>query len=313
MARTQPPRYKELHLGQFRAFLMCVQSRSYSAAARAMGLSHSAVWQQVRALERLCGVALVQRQGRQLRPTEDGRLFLEQISPIIGAMDSLLESFDQTRRELPRTLTVLSAPSILLEELRLPAAAFCQEHPEIKLKLISVAIFGGVEQLVSGEGDLAILSLDNVESVSPHFTAEPLSERHATLVLPEGHTLARKRRLTLADLVREPLILPEPESPWRKSVEEVFRRAGLLPRLQVRIESNLSLALRGFVREGLGPALQPVPAEVLPLSGICFRSVREWFPSQAVYILWRRGVSPRPQARLFADFLRGSAGRNARP
>lgn len=77
MPRTEPPRYKEMHLGQLRAFSECVQQRSYSAAARAMGMSHSAVWQQVRALERLCGVTLLQRQGRQLRPTEDGRLFLE--------------------------------------------------------------------------------------------------------------------------------------------------------------------------------------------------------------------------------------------
>lgn len=169
-------------------------------------------------------------------------------------MDFLRESFDQARRDVPRALTVLAAPSILLEELRQPAAAFCREHPEIKLTLLSVAIFSAVEQLVSGAGDMAILSRDNVESVAPHFTAEPLCARHAALVLLESHKLARKRRLTLADLVREPLILPEAESPWRQSVEEV--------------------------------------------------SVREWFPSQEIVILWRRGVSPRPQARLFADFLR---------
>lgn len=245
----------------------------------------------------------MQRLGRQLRPTEDGTLFLEQISPIVGTMDSLRESFDQARRNLPRALTVLSAPSILLEELRQPAVAFCREHPEIKLTLLSVPIFSAVEQLVSGAGDLAIVSRDNVESVAPHFTAEPWCARHAALVLLESHPLARKRRLTLADLVREPLILPEAESPWRQSVEEVFRRAGLLPRLQVRIETNLSLALRSYVSEGLGPALLPVPDDVFPLSGVCYRSVREWFPSQEIVILWRRGVSPRPQARLFADFL----------
>lgn len=293
-----------MHLGQLRAFSECVQNRSYSAAARALGVSHSAVWQQVRALERLCGVTLLQRQGRQLRPTEDGRLFLEQISPIVGAMDFLRESFDQARRDLPRTLTVLGNPGVLMEEVRQPVVAFCREHPEIKLTLLSIAVFSAVEQLVSGTANLAILPRDRVESVHPHFTAEPLCERPAVLALPEGHPLARKRRLTLTDLVRYPLIMSEAEDRWRQAVEEVFRRADLLPRLQVLLEVNFNLAIRSYVSEGLGPALLPLPPPAFSFPGVCFRSVRELFPSQQVVILWRRGVSPRPQARLFADFLR---------
>lgn len=219
-------------------------------------------------------------------------------------MDSLRESFDQARRDLPRTLTVLGAPGILMEELRQPVVAFCREHPEIKLTLLSIAVFSAVEQLVAGEADMAILARDRVESVSPHFTAEPLCERQAVLALPEGHPLARKRRLALTDLVRYPLITAEAEDRWRQSVEEVFRRAGLLPRLQVRLEVNFSLALRSYVSEGLGPALLPLSPDPFPIPGVSFRSVRALLPSQQVIILWRRGASPRPQARLFADFLR---------
>ena len=52
MGKNQVHRYKELRLGQLRAFCECVRYHSFTAAARALGLSHASIWQQIRALER---------------------------------------------------------------------------------------------------------------------------------------------------------------------------------------------------------------------------------------------------------------------
>src|SRR5437870_4154121 len=130
-------RYKELHPGQLRAFCECVRKKSFTAAARALHVSQPGVWQQVRALERDLGVSLLQRRGRELKPTEDGQVLLELASSIVGAVDSLREVFDQRRQNVPRTLTVIGSPGVLTEELAQPVVEFCRQHAQIKVALFN--------------------------------------------------------------------------------------------------------------------------------------------------------------------------------
>src|SRR5262245_27742780 len=98
-------RYKELRLAQLRAFCACVRERSFSAAARALGVSQPAVWQQVHALEREFAADLLERAGGALTPTEDGRVLLELAANVLGSVDALQDEFAERRRDLPRTLT----------------------------------------------------------------------------------------------------------------------------------------------------------------------------------------------------------------
>src|SRR5438132_201688 len=116
MRKAAVHRYKEMRLGQLRAFCECGRRKSFSAAARALNLSPSAVWQQVRALERDCAATLLQRQGRLWELTEDGRVLLELASSIVGGADSLQETFAERRAGVLRTLTVLGSPGVLIEE-----------------------------------------------------------------------------------------------------------------------------------------------------------------------------------------------------
>ena len=74
MGRTLSKRYKELRPGQLRAFCACVRHKTFSAAARALGMSQPAVWHQVRALERQFGATLLLRNGRNWELSEDGGL-----------------------------------------------------------------------------------------------------------------------------------------------------------------------------------------------------------------------------------------------
>jgi DNA-binding transcriptional LysR family regulator len=301
-----PHRYKELSLGQLRAFCECIRHRSFSAAARALQQSHPAVWQQVRALEQSLSVSLVHRQGRELVATEDGRVLLDLASTIVGEVDSLRETFEQRRHEVTRTLVLIGTPVVLGETLTEAIAEFCRNQPQVRLTLLSHAGVQTLELLLTGEADLAVLPVSAVASRTRQFLVpEPLTERVVAMVMPQGHALARKRRLTVADLVKHPLILPSDRgSDLRRRIDDVFREAGLLEKVQVRLEVGLSQAARRLVGLGLGLALVPhLPAGLLA-PGLISRPLPELFPTEPVQIYWRRGVRPRPQAREFADFLR---------
>jgi DNA-binding transcriptional LysR family regulator len=305
MRRQAFQRYKELHLGQLRAFCECVRHKSYSAAARALHLSQPAVWQQVRALERDFGVSLVQRRNQQLEPSEDGLVLLELASSIVGSMDTLKERFDQRRRDVPRTLTVIGSPGVILEELALPVVGFCRQYPRIKMTLLNYVHLSTLDMVIDGKADMAILprALD-LGGNERFLTSEPFAQRTWSLLLPAAHALLHKRRVTPADLVRYPLILPEVGTVWRKRVDDVFRSAGLLDRVQVRLEVSIPLAARRYVSLGLGMAVFPKPPGGLVLPDLGTRSLADLLGFEEIAVFRRRGATLTQQARLFTEYAR---------
>src|SRR5437879_143438 len=140
MSQDQVHRYKELRLGQLRAFCECVRYRSFTAAAKALGVTHASIWQQIRALERDYGVALLERNGREMRPTEDGSMLLELASEIVNSVDALKDAFDQRRGSIPRLLKIAATPSAIVGELCRPVATFVNLHSSIKIRQETVSL-----------------------------------------------------------------------------------------------------------------------------------------------------------------------------
>jgi DNA-binding transcriptional LysR family regulator len=300
-------RYKELNLAQLRAFAACVQSASFSAAARVLNMSQPAVWQQVRALERSVGAELLRKRGRALAPTEDGELFLELTSSVLGNVDSLQHAFAERLRQTPRGLVVIGSPGVITEELARPVAVFCRRHPQVRLRLLSRAGPRTLDLLVAGEADLAVLPLGlEIADQAPYVVTEPLCWRPWVAVLPKNHPLCRKRQLGPDDLARQPLILPEQDSNWRRRVDDVFRAAGMLDQLRVVLEASTTLAARRYVSLGVGIALLAQPRESWHVPRVLTRSLEHLLGTEEIVLVWRRGAKPRPEARSFADFLKSS-------
>lgn len=305
MPRGKSPRYKELRPGHLRAFREVVQRKSFSAAARALDIAQPTLWEQVRALERMCGAVLLERHGREWTPTEDGLLALELAGSIVDSLESFQETFQANQETLPRQLIFSAVPGAITEDLAEPIVAFCRAYPRIHLQLPSYVGISITDLVLTGEADLGCLVQPQGTPANSHslLCKEAISRRPAALFVPCSHPLATQTTLTLSDLVQYPLILPGIESDWRRCIDEVFRAAGLLPQRQILMEVTPTNAARRYASMGLGMALFPLPAGHLPYSRVVIHPLDDLFPAEEVILIWRRASRLRPQAQLFIDFI----------
>ncbi|MHC5541279.1 LysR family transcriptional regulator [Singulisphaera rosea] len=308
----KPQRFKEFNLTQLRIFCEFLQQKSFADTARTMNLSHSGVWQQVRALERKFGVSLLQRHGRAWSPTEDGQALFDLISDLLRSVDSLEEVFRQLRGDIPRELRVIATPGSTAGELIGPITEIKRSHPSTK---VCVSLGASLEQtekdLLSGAADLAVVTgslVGNKQRSSLEMIV--LSQRPSNVLVPTRHPLTRRTSITLADLVEEPLIMPPSMFLWRQKCDDVFRVAGLIDRLKVTIEVSLFQAIEEFVRRKLGIGLTALVPDWKPGPGVVKIPVGHLIPPDQLYLLRRRG-KPRPQAQLLEDLLLESS-RSAR-
>lgn len=129
MAQSLPP------LTWIRSFEAAARTLSFTAAAEEIGLTQSAVSQQVKSLELRLGVPLFVRKPRSLTLTDEGRKLLPQVGAALGALAQATAPFGRgAGLELLTVATSVSVAQWLISP-KLPA--FNAAHPEIKLRLLS--------------------------------------------------------------------------------------------------------------------------------------------------------------------------------
>ena len=118
------------------AFVRVAEAGSFSAAARQHGQTPSAVSRQVARLEKVMGVALLQRSTRQLRLTEAGLEVLERGREMVAAAQATVRVAEGHVGE-PRGRVRISAPKAVARQLlHQPLLDFLQRYPAVDLHLM---------------------------------------------------------------------------------------------------------------------------------------------------------------------------------
>jgi DNA-binding transcriptional LysR family regulator len=262
---------------RLRAFTLVLDLGSVSAAAGVLGYTQSAVSQQIAALERAAGVALVDRSQRPLRATAAGAALRPHVDRVLAALGGAEAALDDVRGGT-RRLRLAAFTSALSSFVPAALRALRRAHPDLSVQVLQLETREAVEHLRGGDADLAVVH--HMPGIAEPETAG--LERRRLLVddlhvvLPDGHRLARRDAVRIADLEDEPLILPRRGAPagrFRSVVEQLFAEAGVAPRVAYELDDLP--AAQAFVAAGLGV----VPMHGLTLatapSGVLVRPLAE--------------------------------------
>ncbi|MCB9793736.1 MAG: LysR family transcriptional regulator [Alphaproteobacteria bacterium] len=123
-----------MNLDHYQAFLQVAEQGSITAAAKALGVSRPTLSRQLSALEEDLGLALLHRSTRSLSLTPSGRRLLEQLRPVLEALEGIEASLQEERDEATGLLRV-SAPPVLAPALAPLFVELTREHPALRLEL----------------------------------------------------------------------------------------------------------------------------------------------------------------------------------
>ncbi|RZU66478.1 DNA-binding transcriptional LysR family regulator [Microterricola gilva] len=286
-----------------RAFVL---SESVTATAAAMHLTPSAVSQQLAALEREVGQALVVRTGRKLALTPAGRILsehAEEINSRLKIAEAELAAHSggvlgQLRiAAFPTAISWVVAPAIV--ELR-------RNAPGIDVKVIDAEAHMSHRMLMRGDVDVTV-SLEyqsDPERDSPDIMKFPLYIERFKAVLPHSHPLAGSADgIELTQLTGDGWIMPSPGNPCRAMVLQACAEVGFHPPItHVSDDYRAAVAL---VAAEAGICLVPESAlaatdaewvSILPTRGIA--------PLRKVTMTTRRDNQGHPVVRAGLDAMR---------
>ncbi len=117
----------DLDVQQLLTLRHVIEQGGYAGAARRMELSVPTVWQQVQSLQRIYGVSLFEKAGRQVHPTPAAMRLYEAFDEILVNLES---TFEVVRRDEPDhdTITLVTGMRMMVEDLAQPLNRFQRQH-----------------------------------------------------------------------------------------------------------------------------------------------------------------------------------------
>ena len=290
---------RELTIRQLRALDAVQKNRSVTAAAKQLHLTQPAVTLQLRNLQALAGLPLIQRSSDGMLLTDAGREVLALSGRIEAAMADCETSLEMMAGKTAGRVSI-GAVSTAKYFVPFAISGFSRLHPNVDVTLT----IGNRQEIGTAlrgyDLDLAIMGRPPADiDMNVHL----IGDHPHVIIAPTTHRLARKPRLKLADLANETFLMREPGSGTRGLMEQLFESAGVPPKIGMAMSSNETI--KQAVIAGLGIAFisaHTVATELderrlvtLDVDGLPV--VRQWF------VLARKDKVLLPPARAMLDFI----------
>jgi LysR family transcriptional regulator, benzoate and cis,cis-muconate-responsive activator of ben and cat genes len=285
-------------------FLEVARTLHFRRAAEGLAIAQPALSRTIAQLEAGLGVSLLSRSRRRVELTAAGRALRERIEAPLKTLAALpaemLALAEGQAGQVRIGFTGLAMATVLPEILR----AFHRLFPKVRVELNESPTAAQLAALATGEIACGFFHPD---TDAPGLrTRELLREKNGVL-LPRGHTLARRRILRLRDLREVPFVLfPRAHNPgFYDRVLAAFASADITPTIAEEVWPRANAV--GLVRAGLGATFMcPSEARHVPPE-VVFRPLQGPAPESRLVVGWRSDTPPEPAVASFLGVAAPSA------
>jgi DNA-binding transcriptional LysR family regulator len=279
-------------------FRQVASEGSFTAAAKTLGYTQSAISRQVAALETELGTALFDRLPRGIRLTESGRCLLPHAEALTGRLALARDDLRALRELRTGRLRVGAFPTAGAALVPAAVAAFRASCPDVSLTLVEGLVRDLVVQLAAGELDVAIVT-SAADGLLDGLTLRHIVDDRMFVAMHPSHRYAGHAQVRLADLAADDWIAGR-----HRPEGTLLASAGFQPRIAYVIGEWV--AKQGFVAAGLGITLIPSLAVSSVRPDIALVPLHpDDSPVRAIYAAMPAGITPPAALEPFLDEVDG--------
>lgn len=280
-------------LNALSAFLAVAEDRSFTRAAKRLGVSTSALSHAMRGLEERIGVRLLARTTRSVSPTDAGEQLLAHLRPALGDIRGALEQIAGLRDRPAGRVRLLVTPQAARMVLAPKLARFAAQYPDVVLDITT----GGESRvdLVAGGFDAGIRLGEFIEADMVAVRVSP--DQRAAIVAAPRYFASHPKPKSPRDLPKHRCIN------FRHGANEIYRwefdkgRRSLAVAVSGPLIVNDTEMLTRAAIDGVGLTFM-LEAQAVPHleSGALVRVLEDWCPPFAGYFLYYPSRRQQPGA-----------------
>jgi DNA-binding transcriptional LysR family regulator len=238
-----------MDIARVNTFRVVAEMLSFRKAAQQLHLSQPAVTAQIQTLEQSLGIALFNRAGRSVNLTKAGEVLLvyarqlEILSNEATAALSAIGSQEEFEIGLgaSHTLAIYLLPKLL--------PTLLSSWPKLRIHIHAGSTSEVLQAISSYKISLGIIEAPGLR---PDLKIEIFGQDELALIVPVNHRWTGRKRISVAELAEENLLLREPGAGMRRYVEHLFEKSGLWAQLRNSVTMNSTEGILASVEAGAG-------------------------------------------------------------
>lgn len=291
-----------MNLDHLRYFVKLAELRHYTRAAEQLCISQPSLSHAINQLETELGVPLFEKSGRNTSLTRFGEEFLECAQRSLSTLDTGIESLQRAakgegivRLGFLRTLGVDYIPKLTSDFLA------ADPNSGVQFSFHSDLSSGLINGLLRHRFDLVFCSEPDP---SLKLSATPVTTQRLVMIVPNGHPLAERKSIDLADTLEYPAVWFAEGSGLRRVIDRMYEQIGGKPVSVVETEEDEVIA--GLVAAGFGIAVVP-EMDMLRKLDIAVLEITSPPYHRDFFMVQDESVFLSPAAQRFRSFVLGRA------
>lgn len=301
-----------LNLRHLEFFKELAHTQHMAKAADNLGISQPSLSYAIKKLEKEIGVPLFEPDGRNIKLTPIGAVYLKYITASLNDLSQGNELVQQLMN--PDTGHINLGFTYTMGQQLVPEL-ITQFQLDPQNQAVSFSLGQGnsnelLAALADEKYDLVLAS--NVDKLGEQPTANlfdfiPIVQQAIVAAVPTNHPLALKESLTVRDLAPYPMILFSENSGLRPLIDQVLAQAHVKPKVAYEVEEDHTMA--GFVRFNLGVAIMP-DLPLLDQSSVLLKPLEDQPLQHQIYLIVKRNHFLTPSVHRFQEFSRNYCWQN---
>lgn len=295
-----------MELRHLRYFVAVAEALSFRRAAEQLRVAQPALSKQIKDLEFTIGTRLLERNTAGVALTDAGAVFLDEARDILERTEAAVMAARSAATGRSGRLTIGNVGSLTAGLLPPALSTFRTRFPNVDVNLREVGMPDQPAALKMGTIQVGFTLEDWVRIASPDMETTPMITVHLGLAMGSHHALARRSRISLAEVATEPFLYVgdgQRNDLHRQRTVAIFAARGIRTPPLKRVTSFESLV--ALVAGDHGLAILAPPQGVLRNDRLVLRPIEEAGNDLELKLIavWRKG-SGSQLARNFVEMLR---------
>ena len=288
-----------MELRHLRYFKALAEQLNFTRAAERLHVTQSTLSHQIRQLEDMVGVPLLERKGKRISLTHAGRCLLDTANRTLDEIDGTLRDLKSIQEPpLAGRLAIGATHTFSIKLLGRYLNRFLQEFPRVRLELLELSAQDIENGLVNESLDIGIAY---TPSTSGELWSEPLFMESLVLVTSKNHPFAGRKRLRMVELHNQKLVMHSSSMATRKLLDSYFEQAGARPAIVAEANSTFPMIHLVQTQKVAGILSEKAIPEDAGLHQIILHDPA---PTRMAALLWKKDRQYPPTALEFAKLLK---------
>ena len=272
-----------MNYNYLRYFSVLAQTEHYTLAAARLGISQPSLSSAIHNLEdELGGVKLFEKTGRNIRLTEEGRYYREQVDAALHQLHQATQTLHESKVSAPvlvRLGLVSGASNSLVAN---EITEYTKENPRIRFQLVESSAAELMDMVRQEKLDMALVDTTNRDR-SLHF--RKLCQQNFYVALPKNHPYAERDSLMYQDLQGQPQVA------FHYDAETTFEQWAAGNTEKIVCAVNTAQTALSLVEAGFGFCFLPESC-VRPMDDVVFVPLQNWHQALYMCILYDKWLEP---------------------